>query len=379
MSTSPKKPKIAIVHDFLTYFGGAEQVLRSLHHLYPKAPIYTLLYDKEKMEKYFPVAKVVPSFLNSLPHFIRKRKKYLLPFFSTATETFDLRDYDLVISSSSSFVKGVITKPRTIHISYCHTPTRFLWDWYYNYLEENRIAGLKKIVINPILHYLRIWDKSAAERVDHFITNSKNTRARIKKYYNRDSIVIYPPVDMAWSNAEIRGDVPEKDYFLIVSRLSAYKKIGIAVEAFNKLELPLVIIGEGSERKKLERIAQKNVRFLGFQSEENLARYYKNCEAFIFAGEDDFGIAPVEAMSFGKPVLAYRKGGAVETVIEGVTGEFFNDPIPEILADGVRRLKNNQEKYDAEKIMQHAEKFSRHNFEKNIKNFIDGIIMESGT
>ncbi len=366
-------PKIAIVHDFLTYFGGAEQVLKSLHHLYPKAPIYTLLYDEKKMKKYFPDAKIVPSFLNKFPGFMRKRKKYLLPFLSTAAETIDLRDYDVVISSSSSFVKGIITKPRTIHICYCHATTRLLWAWYYNYLEENNISGWRKFFIVPILHYLRLWDKSAADRVDYFIANSTNTADKIRKFYNKESKLIYPPVDVL----KFQGSGPaegEKDYFLIVSRLSAYKKVHVAVEAFNKLELPLVIIGDGEERKRLEKIAEKNIKFLGFQPEDKIIEYYQNCQAFIFSGEDDFGIAPVEAMSFGKPVLAYRRGGAIETVIPGVTGEFFSDLIPEILADGVRRMKNNYANYDANIIKEHARKFGREKFEANMKEFVESLI-----
>ncbi|MCK5466715.1 glycosyltransferase [Candidatus Parcubacteria bacterium] len=414
-----KKPKIAIVHDFLTYFGGAERVLMSLHKTYPDAPIYTLLYDEKKMKKYFPEAKVKTSFLNKFPKFLRKRKKYLLPFMPTAAETFDLRDFDVVISSSSSFVKGIITKPKAVHISYCHTPTRFLWDWHYNYLAENKIKGIKKIFILPFLHYLRMWDKSAAERVDYFIANSEHTAKRIGKFYGRGSEVIYPPtelevhkvhkvesqavchsrpviryginsggnpVEQADSNVnfnENRNDNEKSpqfplrkgeqydNYFLIVSRLSPYKKIDIAIEAFNKLELPLVIIGEGEDKKRLEKIANKNIEFLGFQSEERLAQYYKNCYAFIFPGEDDFGITPIEAMSFGKPVLAYRKGGVLETIAEGETGEFFDDPIPEILADGVRRMKNNYNKYNSEEIKKQAEKFSEERFREKMKDFVE--------
>ena len=385
MSTSKsKKPKIAIVHDFLTYFGGAERVLMSLHKIYPDAPIYTLLYDENKMKKYFPEAKIRSSFLNRLPKFIRKRKKYLLPFMPTAVETFDLRDFDIVISSSSSFVKGIITKPKAIHICYCHTPTRFLWDWHYNYLEENKIKGIKKIFVLPILHYLRMWDKSAAERVDYFIANSKFTAKRIKKFYGRESEIIYPPVNCSIDDAPHPNPLPrgegailpdknKRDYFLIVSRLSSYKKIEIAVEAFNKLELPLIIIGEGSDKNKLMKIANKNTKFLGFQPEEKLAQYYKNCYAFIFPGEDDFGITPIEAMFFGKPVLAYRKGGVLETVIENEMGEFFDDPIPEILADGVRRLKNNYNNYDPEKIKKQAEKFSEEKFKDKIKEFVKNV------
>lgn len=371
-----KNPKIALAHDFLTSFGGAERVLMSLHNIYPEAPIYTLLYDKDKMQKYFPNAKIRPSFLNKFPVFLKRRKKYLLPFFSTATETFDLRDFDAVISSSNSFVKGIITKPKTIHICYCHAPSRFLWDWYFNYLDENRIKWIKKIFAVPFLHYLRMWDKSASERVDYFIANSSNTADKIKKFYGKDSAVIYPPVSVDEFKAKEKNEkakIKTKDYFLIISRLSAYKNIDIVVEAFNKLELPLVVIGDGGEKNRLKKIAKKNIEFPGFLPDEELARYYQNCQAFIFPTEDDFGIAPVEAMFFGKPVLAYRKGGALETIAEGITGEFFDDPIPEIVADGVRRIKNNYENYNSETIRKHAEKFSQKRFERDIKEFIKCI------
>ena len=382
MSTlNHKKPKIAIVHDFLTYFGGAEKVLLSLHNLYPKAPIYTLLYDKEKMQRYLPKAKIRTSFLNKLPKFIRKRKKYLLPLMPTAAETFDLRDFDIVISSSSSFAKGIITKPKTVHICYCHAPTRFLWDWHYDYLSENKIKGLKRALIIPLLHYLRMWDKSASERVDYFISNSKNTADKIKKFYGRESIVVYPPAFTGKLKVhKVKSPSPrlvrlgrKNNYFLIVSRLSPYKKIDIAIEAFNKLELPLIIIGSGQDRKRLEKIAKKNIKFLGFQPEEKLGQYYQNCYAFIFPGEDDFGITPIEAMSFGKPVLAFRKGGSIETIIEGVTGEFFDDPIPEILADGIKRIKNNYNSYNSKKIKRHAEKFSRKKFEEDMRSTVEKL------
>jgi len=384
---STPNPKIALVHDFLTYFGGAERVLMSLHKLYPKAPIYSLLYDEKKMKKYFPEAKTKTSFINKFPKFIRKRKKYLLPFLPTAAETFDLREFDIVISSSSSFVKGIITKPKTVHICYCHTPTRFLWDWHYNYLKENKVGGLKKIFLIPLLHYLRMWDKTASERVDYFIANSENTAKRIRKFYNQESKVIYPPVVVSHLTfpkrggtvlpllGRIRGGINNKNYFLIVSRLTPYKKIDIAIEAFNKLELPLVIIGDGGDRRRLEKMAEKNIKFLGFQPEEKIAEYYQNCQAFIFPGEDDFGITPIEAMSFGKPVLAYRKGGALETIIEGETGEFFDDPIPEILADGVRRIKNNCDSYDTEKIKGQAGKFSEEEFKRKMKEFVSDIMV----
>ena len=348
--------------------------MRSLHGLYPEAPIYVLLYDESKMKKYFPKAKIRPSFLDKFPKFIRKRKKYLLPLLPTAAETFNLRDYDIVISSCSSFVKGIITKPKTVHICYCHAPTRFLWDWRFNYLEENKIGKFKKLFLVPLLHYLRMWDRSAAERVDYFIANSQNTADKIKKFYGRESRVIYPP-----ASAVIASTTPNpsllrrgklKNYFLIVSRLSPYKKIDLAVEAFNKLELPLYIIGEGSDRKRLEEMAEKNIKFLGFQAEDKLAEYYQNCQALIFPGEDDFGMTIVEAMTAGKPVLAFRQGGALEIVKEGETGEFFDYPIPELLADGIRRLRKNMESYDAGEIRLQAEKFSRERFEREMESRI---------
>jgi len=404
-SLSSRKPKIALVHDYLTCFGGAERVLRSLHGLYPEAPIYVLLYDESKMKKYFPKAKIRPSFLDKFPKFIRKRKKYLLPLLPTAAETFNLRDYDIVISSCSSFVKGIITKPKTVHICYCHAPTRFLWDWRFNYLEENKIGKFKKLFLVPLLHYLRMWDRSAAERVDYFIANSQNTADKIKKFYGRESKVIYPPAVYGkskiksplsgggWGWVSLVENPPPtppkrgiatpspslarrgklKNYFLIVSRLSPYKKIDLAVEAFNKLELPLYIIGEGSDRKRLEEIAEKNIKFLGFQAEDKLAEYYQNCQALIFPGEDDFGMTIVEAMAAGKPALAFRKGGALEIVKEGETGEFFDYPIPELLADGIRRLRKNMESYDAGEIRLQAEKFSRERFEREMELFINEL------
>lgn len=358
---------LAIVHDYLTQFGGAEQVLKSFYHLYPEAPIYTLLYDKKAMGEMFNQVQIRVSYLRKFPRFFQKNKKWLLPFLPTAPETFDLRDYNLILSSSSAFAKGIITKPKAIHICYCHSPMRFVWDWHHNYLKEQKLKGLKKLLAVLFLHYIRMWDQSSAERVDYFIANSKTTQGRIKKYYGRDSQVIYPPVD-------IEKFIPIKEnkgYFLIVSRLSPYKRIDLAVEAFNKLELPLVIIGQGPQKRQLQKLANKNIKFLGFQPEEKVKEYYQNCQALIFPGEEDFGITAIEAMAAGKPVLAFRSGGLTETVIEGVTGEFFDDPISEVLADGVRRLRENQNKYEPLIIRGQAEKFSRQRFEKEIKEFIE--------
>ncbi len=367
--------KIAIIHDFLTNWGGAEQVLLSFHRLWPEAPIYTLLYDEKLAKEYFPKAEIIPSFLQKFPAYLKKRKKYLLPFMATAPETFDLREFDLVVSSSNSFAKGVITRPQTKHICYCHSPARFIWDWHRNYLKEQKIGLLKKLFVWPMLHYIRLWDSQNSSRVDYFIANSKTTAARINKFYRREAKVIYPPVDInkSKSNPPAGGQkpkIPDKNYYLIVSRLSPYKRVDLAVEAFNKLELPLIVIGEGEQRKKLEKIAKPNIKFLGFVPEKDLSVYYQNAKAFIFPGEDDFGIAPIEAMSMGAPVLSYRKGGLTETNVEGVTGEFFDDPLPEILAEGVRRMEADEKKYQREKISEYARRFSRERFENEIENFI---------
>jgi len=359
-------PKIAIIHEYLVNYGGAEKTFKTLADIFPEAEIYTLFYDPKIKKQFFPDRIVHTSFLQKFPLFLRKKYQLLLPFLPIAAETIDFREFDIVISASHSFAKGIITRPKTTHICYCYSPTRYLWD---------------KSRPKLILHYFRVWDRQASERVDQFIAVSKTVQQRIKKYYKRESVVIYPPTT---ASGALRAGPPvhnQKEFYLIVSQLRKYKRIDLAVEAFNKLGLELVIIGEGPEKRKLQRRANKNIKFLGWQPDETVAEYYKNCTAFIFPSEDDFGIAPVEAMSFGKPVLAYRKGGATETIIEGKTGEFFDYQNAAVLADGVRRLRLNlacrQEgfkNYDPKFISQHAKEFSRERFEKELKNTIDKLI-----
>ncbi len=378
--------KLALVHDYLIRFGGAERVLLELVAMFPEAPIYTLLYDEDKMKEWFPAERVQASFLQKFPKWWRLRHKYLLPFLPAAVETFDLREFDLVISSSSVFAKGVVTRPKTIHINYCHNAARFLWDYSFEYLGEQNLGSWRRIGVKFFLNYLRIWDRAASRRVDYFIANSKVTAQRIFKYYHRQAKVIYPPVEIAnskWpASPELqRGEQiangknsKNGDYFLIVSQLTPYKKIDVAVEAFNKLELPLVIIGEGPQKEYLQKIAKSNIKILGWQFDNITREYFKNCTAFIFPGEDDFGMAPVEAMKYGKPVLALKAGGALETVLPGMIGEFFDAAVPEVLADGVRRLRENLPRYSPLVIKKWAEKFSAERFRKEILEFIEKIM-----
>ena len=372
--------KVALVHDFLNQYGGAERVLKVLHEIFPDAPIYTLLYDPAKMRGKFENADIRPSFLQKFPKFFKKHLKYLLLLLPTAPETFNLRDYDLVISSSGAWSKGVIVKPKTIHICYCHSPMRFAWDWNEKYLDEQNLGKKRKIFARLFMNYIRMWDKVAADRPDFFIANSNYTAARIRKYYKRDSEVVYPPVQMGdpkagpWENSQ--GPALGDNFFLIVSRLSPYKKVEVAIEAMNKLNLPLLVIGEGDSKyvKHLKSIAGTKTKFLGWKSDRETKKYYANCRAFLFPGDDDFGIAPVEAMSFGKPVIALRRGGATETVIESETGEFFDEPTIEVLADAVRRFQENEKDYDPEKIRARAGMFSKDKFVENIESVIGEMV-----
>lgn len=387
------KPKVALVHDFLLYPGGAERVLNVLSDMYPEAPIYTLLHSKDGMKGFFEGKDIRTSYLQKFPKFLRKKYRWLLPFFPVVPETFDLREYDLVISSSGAWSKGIVTKLDTTHVAYLHSPMRFVWDYNENYFKEKKKKP--SFFTRFVFNYLRIWDRMAADRPDFLIANSKYTQKRIEKYYRRESIVIYPPV---FSGTENNNQLPNhnfqtiindqnsndqkaisykleaKNYFLIVSRLSAYKKVDIAVEAFNKLGLPLVVIGQGEQEKNLQKIAGENIRILGWQDDKMVQKYLQNARAFIFPCEDDFGIAPVEAMLQGVPVIAYRKGGAVEIIKEGETGEFFEAQTPEVLADGIRRFILNKDKYDKEIIKARAREFSKERFEKEFREYMNKIL-----
>jgi len=315
------------------------------------------------LDSFFSGREVKSTFLDRITPWISHR--WLLPFYPLATESIDLRNYNVVISSTSSFMKGIVVKPRTLHISYCHSPTRYLWDYNREYLEESFSFWPSRMIVSSLLNYLRMWDRMAAERVDFFIANSNFTKDRIKKYYNRDSEVVYPPVDVK----NFKVSKKNKGYFLVVSRLSPYKKVDLVVEAFNRLGWPLVIVGEGKDRKRLEKMANRNVRFLGFVSEKRLRKIYSYSRAFIFPALDDFGMTMVESMASGKPVIAFRGGGALEIIEEGITGEFFSSQQPEIFIDTLRRFAKKE--YSPEYIKSSVEKFSRENFEASFKKVLE--------
>lgn len=360
--------KIAIVHDFLTKIGGAEKVLQTIHEIYPEAPIYTLLYDEAGSKKQF--AKnydVRTSKLQRLPKFIRNKQKLLVGLFPSAIEKFDLSEYDLVISSSNSFAHGVITNPSTLRITYCYSPTRYLWDWSAHYLKENNIGlGLKGLFVRSLISKIRIWDFYASKRTDKWIAISKTVSNRIEKYYKQKSEIIYPPAEL---DDLLNNQSKSENYYLIVSRLSPYKNIDLAISVFNQINLPLYIIGEGSDRARLEKIAGSSIKFFGWQSDKNRNALIKKCKALIFPGEDDFGLTPVEAMAAGRPVIALRAGGVTETVIEGKTGEFFNSSFE--LKDKILSIENNHSSYKAENCKTQAMKYSKQIFIRNFKNFIE--------
>lgn len=361
MKSSLENMNIALVHDWITNVAGAERVMLVLKDLFPEAPIFTSVFDKEAAK---PFAKydIRTSFLQKIP-LMKKKRELLIPFTPLAFEQFDLSKYDLVISSSTMAAKGIITKPNTKHICYCHTPPRYIWE---PSVDPRAKAGKLQFIRKNISHNMRIWDEVAAARVDAFIANSNYIKDRIAKYYRRDAAVVYPPVDV--DRFKPAGKTKIKEYFLCVGRLVDYKRYDIVIKAFNDLKLPLKIIGQGPEKKHLQKMAKKNIEFLGFISDAQIKKCYSEARAFVFAAEEDFGIVPVEAMASGRPVIAYGVGGAAETVIDGVTGAKFFEQTPQCLIEAVRKFDHT--KYDSEKIRQHAEKFSTERFKKE---FIDTI------
>jgi glycosyltransferase involved in cell wall biosynthesis len=367
-----KQPKVAIVCDWLTGTGGAERVVLELHKMFPDAPIYTSQYNKDPKiwygDKWFADADVRTLWLQRLP---KALKKFLPVLRARAFSHLDLSEYDLVISSSGAEAKGVKTGPNTIHISYCHAPTHYYWSRYNEYLKNpgsgilNPLARLGLRILNGPM---RRWDYSAAQKPNYFIANSKHTKADIKKYYNRDATVIYPPVNIERFKPKSKVI---KSGFLIAGRQTPYKRFDLAVEACTKLNVPLTVIGNGPDHDKLVDMAGPRVNFLNKVSDQDITHYFQRAEAFIFPGIDDFGIVAVEALAAGTPVIAYKAGGVLDYVKENKTGLFFEEQTTESLSEALKNF--DPSKFKPQKISKSTTKFSEDNFTQNIQNYIDKI------
>lgn len=366
--------KVAIVHEFLTKYGGAERVVKLLSEMFPDAPIYTLFYDKKKFGDHIPESRIITSSIQK--KYMRLRKPaYMLTHMRYAIEEFDFSEYDLVISSSSGFTHGLITPLHCKHICYCHAPMRYSWDYTHEYRQEKStglFGPVKNFLQSKILKSIRQWDKIAADRPDLYIANSEHVRKRLKKYYKIDAPVIYPPVE----TKRFKPSFTKDSYFLLASTLTPFKRIDLAIEAFNRNKKTLIILGDGKQEQELKKMAHSHIHFLGRQPDHIVAEYMSNCRALIFPGEDDFGITPVEAMACGKPVIAYKKGGAVETIIENKTGVFFNTTSHEDLIGAISRFIDLERKktFNPQFIAQHAHSFDEVIFKSKLQECIKSII-----
>ncbi len=355
--------KVALVHDHLGQDGGAERVLAILQDMYPGAPTYTLIRDRDHANPLFEQRDIRTSFLQRMPFGVKHYQMYL-PWMANAVERYDMSGYDLVISNSASFAKGVLTLPQTLHIDYCHSPTRYLWSDTHRYVDELHYPGIMKKFIPFMLTKIRQWDRIAADRVDVFFANSRNVQRRISKYYRRDSTIMHCPVDTSGFSIG-----PVGNYYLIGGRLVPYKRYDLAIRAFNRLGIPLKIFGDGPEEHKLKAMAKSNIEFLGRVSHEEIRKLYQGCRAFLHPQEEDFGLTPLEANASGRPVIAYAAGGALETVVPGVNGVFFEEQEWESLADAVIRFK--PETFKPETVQAHAGQFDVVHFKQRFSDAVE--------
>jgi glycosyltransferase involved in cell wall biosynthesis len=359
--------KVAIVHYWLVGMRGGEKVIEALCEMYPQADIFTHVYVPEMVSERIRQHRIIPSFVNSLPRAARMYKNYL-PLMPLALEQLDLRGYDLVISSESGPAKGIIPPPEALHVCYCHTPMRYIWNMYHEY--RDGAGRITRLLMPPLSHYLRMWDVSSASRVDSFVANSATVAKRIERYYRRDSVVIHPPVDTEAFSIAAPSDLG--DYYLMAGELVSYKRPDLAVRAFNEMGLKLVVIGSGEMLDEIRRIAGPTITVMGSQPFDVLKTHYARCRALIFPGEEDFGMVPVEAMASGRPVVAYARGGATETVKEGISGVFFGEQSVEAICNAVTRLKDFE--CNSGEIAAHARQFGREQFFRNMRAHIDGLL-----
>lgn len=360
--------KKALVHDWYYVNGGAEKVVHSMNNIWDDFDHFALVDFLNEKDRDFILngQKVNTSFIQKLPTAKSNHRKFL-QLFPYAVEQFDLRDYDLVLSSSASIAKGVLTNQNQLHICYCHSPMRYAWDLYHQYLEDSKLKkGLKSIYAKYVLHKVRQWDIASVNRVDEFVANSKFIANRIKKVYNRDATVIYPPVDVNSFTLETEKD----DYYFTASRMVPYKKIMLIVKAFNNLpEKKLVVSGDGPEFNAIKKIAKPNITLLGFTSKNELKKQLQKAKAFVFAAEEDFGILPVEAQACGTPIIAYGKGGLLETVINNITGVFFYKQTEDAIIEAIGNFEKKV--FDYNEIRNHSLKFSKERFNKELKTFVE--------
>ena len=351
------KLRVAIVHDYLNQAGGAEKVVETFCEMFPDAPVYTSVYDQDRMPDFWRHREVRTSYMQRISSRLAIAK-CLVPLYPTAFEMFDFRAYDLVLSSTTAFAKGIITRPETCHVCYCNNPTRFLW-MYHDYFEYERYPRFMRAVLPGLASAMREWDYAAAQRVDFFVAGSYNAARRIAKYYRRHSDVVQPPIDAGFFHPTSAPG----DFFLVVSRLQPYKRIDLAIEACNRMSLPLHIVGQGPDRTRLERLAGAGVRFLGSLTDDEVRDQMSGCRALLLPGEEDFGLTPLEVQACGRPVIAFAAGGSLETVVDGITGAYFAEQTVDSLCTALENFSDN---FDPAAIRAHAELFDRAEFKRRL-------------
>jgi glycosyltransferase involved in cell wall biosynthesis len=367
--------RIALVHYWLVQRRGGERVFEVLAEMFPQADIFTLVLDRESLSPVLQSRRIMSSFLQKVPGAARHYQK-LLPLFPLALEQFKLDDYDLILSSESGPAKGVLTRPHTCHICYCHTPLRYVWDMYHHYRTAAPGGALGRALYALVANYVRQWDYAAAARVDYFVASSRNGAARVRKYYRREAEVIYPPVEVGSFSVAHDHD----DFYLVVSPLVLYKRVGLAIAACNLMKRRLVVIGEGEESKALQNEAGPTITFLGYQPDEIVRDHYRRCRAFLFPGEEDIGLTPIEAQASGRPVIAYGCGGALETVEgffvgepprpETATGVFFGQQSVESLVEAMQVFETVESRFSPVFIRAHAQRFDVSRFKKGMAEFV---------
>ncbi|MEC0207024.1 glycosyltransferase [Paenibacillus lautus] len=359
--------KIAIVHDYLNQMGGAERVVAVLHKMFPEAPIYTTIVDRNKLLPELQDAVIHTTWMQRIPGILNKFKLYfwLYPF---SIRSINVKSYDLILSSSSAYAKGVRKGRLSLHVCYCYTPMRFVWD-FDTYMESIQVPRFVKRIAKWLIYPLKRWDKNNSEHVDRLIAISTIVKERIKQCYGVNAPIIFPPVEV--SRFSVKEGEPE-DYFLVVSRLVSYKKIDLAIEACTQSGKRLIVIGDGPDRQRLEQLAGDTITFLGRRSDEDVVRYMQNCKALIFPGIEDFGITPLEANACGRPIIAYYGGGALDTIIAEQTGLYFEEQSINSLVDTINRF--DQYDWDPQYIRQHAEQFSEHIFIERMQSIIESSL-----